>query len=337
MPRRILAIDDSLTFRKFITKALQQQSGLYEVTLAKDGTEGLALAASGLPELILLDFVLPDLSGDDVCAQLAANPAVAAIPIILMSSSVDAIAETAARYSAVQGTIAKPFTPETLCDSVEQVFAPAMGATGTEAEPETTAAGEGFAGSMGSFSLMNALSTLQRQRMTGILSINHGGRTLRLACRAGLPLGLLEADEKSFLPHRHALQMFGSLWTEMNASFRFESQEVSSTAPVAPVESMLEWAMDSLREIRDEVESAYAWGDSTGVPAFNRSGYERVQRLALTQEEIDFVKQVDARASVLAISERLGWKLETAHQVLFRFLSLEVFDFWPAAILHANR
>ena len=335
MPRRILAIDDSLTFRKFINKALLQQPGLYEVTLAKDGTEGLALAASGLPELILLDFVLPDLSGDEVCAQLAANPAVAGIPVILMSSSVDAIAETAARYSSVQGTIAKPFTPETLSDAVEQVFAPTPGSP--ELAPESAPTGEGFAGSTGSFGLMSALSTLQRQRLTGILTISSAGKKLRLASRNGLPLGLLEEEGTSFLPHRQGLLAFANLWTSMDASFRFEATEVSSTAPTAPVESMLEWAMDSLREVREEVESAYAWGDSTGVPAFNRPGYERVQRLALTQEEIDFVKQVDARASVVTISERLGWKLETAHQVLFRFLSLEVFDFWPAAILHANR
>jgi CheY-like chemotaxis protein len=129
MSRPILAIDDSLTFRKFIGKALAQTPGRYDVTLASDGREGLKCAAEKKPELILLDFVLPDLSGDEVCAQLAAIPELADIPIVLMSSSVESIQATAANYPAVKGTIAKPFTPELLCDTVNLLMGAVVNTT----------------------------------------------------------------------------------------------------------------------------------------------------------------------------------------------------------------
>ena len=95
--RRLLAIDDSPNLRAFIVQALTAQFPNMIVTLAPDGREGLRLARQEKPNLILLDFVLPDLPGDEVCRQLMADPATAEIPVVLMSSSSVAIESTQER------------------------------------------------------------------------------------------------------------------------------------------------------------------------------------------------------------------------------------------------
>jgi hypothetical protein len=263
--------------------------------------------------------------------------------------------ETASKYAAVQTVIAKPFTPELLCDTVDQLLGPGLLPLPAEPtpldlsqalssedgtvypEPTSNARLSGFSGGVGSFSLIHCLQAVQRQRLTGVLNVSGGGRPYKLVCRAGVPIGIKNGP--GYFPQEQAIQEFSRLWTSMDVSFHFDTTaEVPDYAPPGQlVENMLEWAIESLRCVKEDAESSYAWGDSSGVPAFNRSGYERVQRVALTQEEIDFIRQVDARSSVVSIAHRLGWSITQAHQVLFRFLCLEIFDFWPASILAANR
>ncbi len=58
----------------------------YEVTSAPDGEEGLRMAREKLPDLILLDMLLPKLSGPDVLRALKLDPVTAAIPVVVMSA-----------------------------------------------------------------------------------------------------------------------------------------------------------------------------------------------------------------------------------------------------------
>src|SRR5215510_13977071 len=118
MTRTILAIDDSLTLREFILRCLSRHSADYRVVLAKDGKEGLELAVAENPDLILLDFVLPDMKGDEVCRRLRANEKTAKLPVVLMSSSAAEMKRAEAEFDTVIKCIAKPFTPELLCATV---------------------------------------------------------------------------------------------------------------------------------------------------------------------------------------------------------------------------
>ena len=122
MTRTILAIDDSLTLREFILRCLSRQSSENRILLAKNGEEGLALAAAEKPDLILLDFVLPDMKGDEVCRRLRANERTATLPVVLMSSSAAEIKRAEAEFDTVIKSIAKPFTPELLCAAVSFGF-----------------------------------------------------------------------------------------------------------------------------------------------------------------------------------------------------------------------
>jgi len=82
--QKVLLVEDSkflrLTNERVLTKAG------YEVCTAADGEEALSVAQAKLPDVILLDMMLPKLSGPEVLRRLKANPATADIPVIVLTS-----------------------------------------------------------------------------------------------------------------------------------------------------------------------------------------------------------------------------------------------------------
>jgi len=128
----ILIIDDSLTIRRLLEMTLSKL-GLALETAAL-GREGLALARRLKPRLILLDYVLPDIRGSEVCAELARDPATAAIPIVVMSARGDDIRPLFKHQRAVLEFVAKPFSPPEITHLVEQVLA-RIDAAAAKAQP----------------------------------------------------------------------------------------------------------------------------------------------------------------------------------------------------------
>lgn len=121
MPK-ILAIDDSPTLRKFISKHIGERFPDYTVLLAANGADGVQTASREKPDVILLDYLLPDCKGEEVCQKLAADPVTAPIPVILMSSSTPDITRTEGMFASIKRSMAKPFSPELLCASVNLVL-----------------------------------------------------------------------------------------------------------------------------------------------------------------------------------------------------------------------
>ena len=85
MNPKILMIEDDASICD-MTKMNLNMNGFQQVYCASDGREGLALAAKLLPDLILLDVMLPGIDGLTVCRNLKNNPARADIPIIMLTS-----------------------------------------------------------------------------------------------------------------------------------------------------------------------------------------------------------------------------------------------------------
>ena len=81
---KILIVDDSEQNVELV-RALMQAEG-YEVVSAADGLEALARVAADLPELILLDIMMPKLDGYEVCRQLKERPETRLVPIVLMTA-----------------------------------------------------------------------------------------------------------------------------------------------------------------------------------------------------------------------------------------------------------
>lgn len=119
--RRILIIDDEEDIQDVARVALEVVGG-WEVITASSGSEGLILAEKELPDVILLDVMMPDLDGIATLKQLRANPATQQIPVILLTAKV----QPADRHRFAQlGTmpiIAKPFKTMLLADQVAEIL-----------------------------------------------------------------------------------------------------------------------------------------------------------------------------------------------------------------------
>jgi CheY-like chemotaxis protein len=86
--KKILLVDDSNT-TLLLEKMLLSRFG-YDFVVARDGREGVALALSERPDLILLDMMMPKMDGLEACRQIRQESATASIPIIMVTTRSDA-------------------------------------------------------------------------------------------------------------------------------------------------------------------------------------------------------------------------------------------------------
>jgi DNA-binding response OmpR family regulator len=129
----LLVIDDSPTLLKVVESALTQAG--YRVDVAADGKTGLALVRGQptVPDLILLDGVIPGSDPVEICGQLAGDAALARVPVIVMATRDDELEARFARAPNVVDYISKPFSPDALRAVVSAVVGgrpPASDASG---------------------------------------------------------------------------------------------------------------------------------------------------------------------------------------------------------------
>src|ERR1043166_9268696 len=135
--RKVLVIDDSLMLLSFVKEILSEAN--YQVTTAATAQEGLSSAASDAPDLILLDYILPDMKGDEVCERLGQDPVTAKVPIVYMSGFGTDLQPEQIKSASVIGSLNKPFTSDLLIKTVEN-YMPKQ--TSEPAEPEIEPAAE---------------------------------------------------------------------------------------------------------------------------------------------------------------------------------------------------
>ncbi|MFT5698440.1 MAG: diguanylate cyclase (GGDEF)-like protein [Desulforhopalus sp.] len=105
---KILIIDDSIEHIKILIALLED---LYDVYFAKSGREGLAILPSVCPDIILLDIMMPDQDGFDVCRQIKNDPKYQETPIIFISAQGADEDETKGLELGAIDYITKPFSP----------------------------------------------------------------------------------------------------------------------------------------------------------------------------------------------------------------------------------
>lgn len=115
MSAQLLVIDDSATIRKLVQIAFRDSD--VAVDFAASGREGIDIARRSAPDVILLDFMLPDTKGIDVCRELAATPETARIVVIVMSGKSD-ISTMFRDTPNVVAFLSKPFTPAAVLEQV---------------------------------------------------------------------------------------------------------------------------------------------------------------------------------------------------------------------------
>ncbi|MDX2212794.1 MAG: response regulator [Oculatellaceae cyanobacterium bins.114] len=134
---KILVIDDSRVIRNMVRDMLPK--GNFEVLEAKDGVEGLNTIHQERPNLIMLDFLLPRMSGWEVFQQIQAQPDLRA-PLVLMSGRKEEVTEKIPEPFEYFEFIEKPFEQRELVDAIKSAMAkfkkwpqPTMSAAATAA------------------------------------------------------------------------------------------------------------------------------------------------------------------------------------------------------------
>jgi two-component system, cell cycle response regulator DivK len=124
MSKRILVIEDQEDNRRILRDLLT--SAGYEPIEAVTGEDGVALAETHRPDLILMDIQLPGLDGYEATRRIKANPALRQIPIIAVTSYALSGDEVKAKAAGCDGYVTKPFSPRALLAKVRE-YLPAAG------------------------------------------------------------------------------------------------------------------------------------------------------------------------------------------------------------------
>ena len=119
---RVLIIEDDPNVADVVTRYLEREG--YAVESAADGLAGLELALSDPPDLVVLDLMLPSLSGFEVCRRLRAT---APVPVIMLTARGEEVDRIAGLELGADDYVAKPFSPRELTARVNAVLRRANG------------------------------------------------------------------------------------------------------------------------------------------------------------------------------------------------------------------
>ncbi len=121
-PKRILCIEDEAEMIELMRLILGRKG--YSVSGAAGGQEGLEKVRQEMPDLVLLDLMMPDMGGWEVYQQMKANEKMKDIPVIIVTAKAQSIDKVLGLYIAkVDDYIAKPFRPQELVESIDRVLA----------------------------------------------------------------------------------------------------------------------------------------------------------------------------------------------------------------------
>jgi CheY-like chemotaxis protein len=129
MKKRLLLADDSVTIQKVVQITFSHDD--YELTVVDNGDLAYEKARSQRPDLILADVFMPGKNGYELCAAVKNDPALAAVPVLLLTGTFEPFDEAKAKLVGADRWIAKPFESQALIACVEELLslaaqAPAM-------------------------------------------------------------------------------------------------------------------------------------------------------------------------------------------------------------------
>ena len=107
MGAKILIVDDEVVLAETISYNLEQAG--YQVIVAGDGTSALEMARRELPNLIILDLMLPEMDGLEVCRQIRREPGIATTPILMLTAKGDEIDKVVGLEVGADDYVTKPF------------------------------------------------------------------------------------------------------------------------------------------------------------------------------------------------------------------------------------
>jgi two-component system, chemotaxis family, response regulator PixH len=119
--KTILVVDDLQAQLNLISGYLEQEG--YKVVTAGNGQEALEKASAQVPDLVITDLVMPEMSGLEFCRKLKKNPETASIPVIACTTKDRDMDKQWAKKQGVVAYLVKPFTQEEMVSAVKQSVA----------------------------------------------------------------------------------------------------------------------------------------------------------------------------------------------------------------------
>lgn len=123
MNNLIVLIDDDVDTLECLRIALKRQA--FQVAAAMRGIDGLALARAQRPSVVVVDVMMPDMNGLEVCRRLRADPATAGVPIVLLTARSEIADQTAGIEAGADRYVVKPVPLATLTNLVKELAAQA--------------------------------------------------------------------------------------------------------------------------------------------------------------------------------------------------------------------
>jgi len=120
MLRKILVVEDDPDQLEAIRENLKNAG--FAIGTASNGVDALTKTRTVLPDLIVLDLMLPRLNGLDICRTLRENPATAFIPVIMLTGMDSYFTRVAGFEAGINVFLTKPYLPEELISKVEELL-----------------------------------------------------------------------------------------------------------------------------------------------------------------------------------------------------------------------
>ena len=115
--KKILIVEDHADIRRLIRMTLEFEA--FEIHEADDAATGWDMARALLPDLLLLDVMMPGpLNGLDLCRAVKADPALAGVPVVMLSARGNSIDREAGLAAGADAYLVKPFSPMQLLDLI---------------------------------------------------------------------------------------------------------------------------------------------------------------------------------------------------------------------------
>jgi len=114
---KILIVEDEPSLVEVLSYNLQREG--YEVAVAKEGREGLRKAQTHLPDLVILDLMLPGLSGLDICRELRASPRTAGVSILMLTAKGEESDQIVGFAVGADDYVTKPFSVKVLLQRIK--------------------------------------------------------------------------------------------------------------------------------------------------------------------------------------------------------------------------
>jgi len=118
--RKVLLIEDETNIRQLIRYNLEKE--LFQICEAEDGLQGIKLAKTEKPDLLILDLMLPGMDGLEICRALKGNALTAALPIIMLTARSEEIDKVIGLEIGADDYMTKPFSPRELVARVKAVL-----------------------------------------------------------------------------------------------------------------------------------------------------------------------------------------------------------------------